>query len=76
MQHLVREVAVGLAKEFGVQRLDNGVLVALSERRVFVLFVQHLGTRLLHVHNVALSERVGCPPPFTQPPGHAMISIK
>lgn len=74
---MMRLVAARLAQIFGVHFLEQRVLVALADGLRVILAVQGCGAQGLQVRKLrTLAGCVGWPPPFTQPPGHAMNSMK
>lgn len=78
MQQLVGFVAVGLTQIPVTNLLDFGILVALANGFGGVLVVEGLGAFGADIRPVANAggNKLGCPPPLTQPPGQPMTSIK
>ncbi len=74
---MMRLVAARLAQIFGVHLLEQRVLVALADGlRVILAYSAAARRPFRSVKLRTLAGCVGWPPPFTQPPGHAMNSMK
>lgn len=72
MQKLMGGAAEGLAQELFVGLLYLGVLMGEAKLSLTVQTVQGASAPLREFASVV----DGCPPPPTQPPGHAMTSTK